>query len=329
MDQIIRLPSGKFRIRPYERSDEEAVIRLWELVFENQLPKRHWHWKYAANPYGTRIMLGTSLTDEPLVFYGGIPFQANLTGTEVEIIQLMDIMSHPDYRKTGLFVKTVEAFIDYYGGDEKAALFYGFPGQYHFQIGKKYLAYDELSGGARFLRAAPQNLFGGHFTAGELVRIHESTSAFDQIWLKNSRHYPFAVIRNAQFIKWRFCEHPGNDYEIYGYRTESDRQLVGYVILLMQKKKVVMVDVLMPPVAGMIQDLMAKIARIMEKKGIQVMETWLPANHFLGQALESAGFATAPEPLGFVPTGRSFASFLPFGWAADKMYYTMADADLF
>ena len=39
-------------------------------------------------------------------------------------------------------------------------------------------------------------------------------------------------------------------------------------------------------------------------------------------------FAQAPEPLGIVPTARSFDVNLEIPWVSDNLYYTMADADL-
>lgn len=337
MDQTITLDSGQYGIRPYQRADKEAVIRLWETVFEKPLNRDYWDWKYFANPYGQRIMLATSEAGEPLVFYGGIPYRANLEGRTVEVIHLMDIMSHPAYRKTGLFVKTVEAFIDRFGADDRAVLFYGFPGQYHFQIGNRYLKYRELSGGANFWTADPRTLSSHGDPPGEIFEIAGDAGAFDELWLKNAKYYPFSIIRDAKFINWRFKLKPEASYEIYGYRVEPGQGraqgmaqgMAGYAVFVRNADAVVMADMLMPPDKAIFQGFMTKVADRWVQKGIKRVETWLPANHFLNRLLSETGFSRLPEPLGFIPTGRSFASFLPLDWVVNHMYYSMADADLF
>jgi len=41
------------------------------------------------------------------------------------------------------------------------------------------------------------------------------------------------------------------------------------------------------------------------------------------------GFQAIPEPIGIIPTGRSFSSGLDWTWASNNFFYTMGDGDLF
>ena len=126
------IKAQKFRIRQYREEDESAVLSLWRTVFGKDISIDYWRWKYLANPYGNRILLCVKQTGEVVVLYGGIPYRSRLATSSVEIIHLSDIMSHPDIRKTGLFIKTVEAFIPYFSGPEKAVFFYGVSRQVSF-----------------------------------------------------------------------------------------------------------------------------------------------------------------------------------------------------
>ena len=54
----------------------------------------------------------------------------------------------------------------------------------------------------------------------------------------------------------------------------------------------------------------------------------VPGGHYAADGLRAAGFEQAREPLGIVPTARSFDDDLDIPWVSANLYYTMADADL-
>ena len=51
----------------------------------------------------------------------------------------MDTMSHPDVRGKGLFVRSSQAFFDFFCQKGGAELLYGFPGAFHFNLGGYFL----------------------------------------------------------------------------------------------------------------------------------------------------------------------------------------------
>ena len=147
-ERRIELDAGTFTAAPYRAEDERAVLDLWRVAFGKELDADLWRWKYVDNPFGMRVLVCRDpQTEAAVVVYSGVPYRARRNGREVEIVQLMDIMSHPDVRKTGLFIKAAEAFFDIFAvGD--SVLYYGIPGRYHFDIGAKYLDYSELEVGS-------------------------------------------------------------------------------------------------------------------------------------------------------------------------------------
>lgn len=325
----INIKSETYIIRPYRKQDEEAVLSLWQTVFGKEISNAYWRWKYLDNPYGNRILLCVKQTGEVVVMYGGIPYRTQMDEKSVEIIHLSDIMSHPDYRKTGLFIKTVEAFITHFGGPQKAVFFYGFPGKYHFDIGCKYLEYRELGNGVCFLSAMISDLVKPSRGRGQVIRISDAEDYGNDIWSKCREYYPFSVIRDQTFLKWRFHMNPVHSYEVYGYALDPDSQVIGYAVFARNEDTSIMVDILIPPSVSMVKDFMAILAADFFKLNGKKVQTWLPANHFLTEILVTCGFSVHPEPFGFVPTGRSFSPLLPWEWGSDNMYYSMADADLF
>lgn len=324
----IEVPKGRFTARPYRQDDEERVLELWRVAFGRELAPEIWRWKYAANPFGSRILLCLDERGEAVVvMYSGIPFRANWSGRRVEIVQLMDIMSHPDYRKTGLFVKTAGAYFDRFAGGD-SVLYYGIPGTYHFEIGARYLAYSGLDSDVAYLQGEVRKL-GELFVAGGRVRAESrATRDFDALWRRLAEHYPLSVIRDRAFLQWRFFDHPQRDYTLYTYRAGILGRLEAWAVVGIEEGAARIADLLLPPDVELGAAFLTRLARVLSVRGLQRIESWVPGRHFAVGVLEGAGFERAPEPLGIVPTARSFDSALGIPWVSANLYYTMADADL-
>jgi hypothetical protein len=329
MEMQIETELGRFVIRPYQEGDETGILSLWKAAFGKEIPRALWRWKYLKNPYPVQIALAVGEDGTIRVMYGGIPYRATWKNERVTVTHLMDIMSHPNYRKSGLFVKTGTAFFDLYAGPHRTCFYYGFPGKYHFDIGKKYLKYTDLENGVSFLRAETRALARNKARfGGRIERITQAEGVVDDIWDLCVRDYPLAVIRDSAFIRWRFFEHPLNPYEVWGYRSFFRKDWKGYAVLAVEGEKARMVDLLLPFSRKTAVDFLARMGSQVCGRGIMEIETWLPQGHFMTGFAESAGFRPFEEPLGFIPTGRSFHPDLSVDWASRHLYYTMADGDL-
>jgi predicted acetyltransferase len=327
MEKHIEIDTEKFIIRPYRDEDEECVHKLWKAAFGKEMSTSLWNWKYLQNPYDRQMLLCVSETGKAVVSYTGIPYRTNLQGRIVEMTQLMDIMSHPEYRKTGLFIKTAHAFFEIYGKD--ILFVYGFPGRYHFDIGVKYLGYQALTKTVSYLTAKTDVLAGKDAEYGGIERITDIDAAFDRLWEKCQDDYPLSIIRNSDFVRWRFLNHPMKKYQIFGYRKDSAKELNAYAVFSVEGKKARIADILAPSSEKAIGDFLNQTACVLKGSGIEHIETWLPENHFLTKLLLSAGFINSPEPLEIIPTVRNFENAPLLEWTSGRLFYTMADADLF
>lgn len=322
---MIEIETEKFVVRPYLDQDEERVRKLWKAVFGKEMPSMLWHWKYLKNPFNQMMLLCITETNEAVVSYTGIPYRANYRGKLAEMTQLMDIMSHPEYRKTGLFVKTAYAFFEMF---EKNLLFvYGFPGKYHLDIGEKYLGYEALRKPATYLSAQPDVLARNEAGLGTIERVSRIDSSFDHLWERCQKDYPLSIIRDSAFVRWRFLDHPMKHYAVFVQR--KDREIDAYAVLALEGNKARMVDILAPPSEQLIVNFVNQIALFLKNDAIELIETWLPEKHFIAESLISAGFVNSPEPLGITSTVRNFDNSPPSDWTSENLFYTMADADLF
>ena len=328
-ERNIELEAGTFTAAPYRAEDERRVLDLWRVAFGKELDADLWRWKYVDNPFGMRVLVCRDpQTEAAVVVYSGVPYRARWNGREVEIVQLMDIMSHPDVRKTGLFIKAAEVFFDTFAGGQ-SVLYYGIPGRYHFDIGAKYLDYSELESGVAYLRGSTGELARTSGLFGPSVHvIDRPTPELDRIWAEVAVHYPLAAVRDAAFVDWRFFRNPQRDYIVYVFRTGLTRRPRGYAVVGVDGKSARLVDILMPPDRAMIAAFSGGMAADLATREIDTIETWLPGHHFTVGGLVEAGWSREPEPLGIVPTARSFDTRLAIPWVSENFFYTMADSDL-
>ncbi len=334
MQRTVELEQGTFTIREYREDDEKMVLDLWKLAFGKELSRDLWRWKYVDNPLGSVIYLCLDQGGGPaVVMYGGVPYPARCSGRDVVFVQLMDIMSHPDYRKTGLFVKSAHAYYDHFGDGTDCPFVYGFPGQYHFDIGSKYLSYVRLDSGMAYLEASAEKLAGsagrlGGLLGGKVDAIQAVDARFDDLWERYSHLYPLSAVRNREFLQWRFMDHPSKTYRVFTLGRPFTGTLGGYAVLAAEGATARIVDIFTGDNPMEIKSLLGGVGRQLLESGTTRVCTWLPGNHFITEGSLAAGFERVPEPLGLIPTVSLFDKNLDAGWVSDRLYYTMADCDV-
>lgn len=332
MEKNLKTAFGDFLLRPYRDDDEQQVIRLWEAAFKQKMNPAVWKWKFVENPFGRQMLLCVTGDGQPVTLYAGIPYTAVWNGDEIRMTQLIDNMSHPDFRQAvsgrkGLFVQTAEHFFNIYGGRQASIFHYGFPGLKHFKLGKIFLKYFRMSTDSTFLSANVSSvkrrfLFGG----GQLEQYDVFGEEFDRLWEKVSPHFPLSAVRNSKFLNWRFTHNPIRNYLIYSLRSRNE--ISAYAVITINGHEASIIDILSVNSGKMINRLVRKISDVLGRDGIKTINTWLPEDHFITNALLESGFNRLSEPLGIIPTGRCFDD-LDAGFVSEKIYYTMADADLF
>jgi hypothetical protein len=330
VEKLIETDSGKFLIRKFRENDEKKVLELWKFTFDQEMNQALWRWKYFDNPYPQALLLCESEKEEILALYGGIPFRGSRDGKAVVIVQLMDIMSHPDFRGKGLFARTGKAFFEIFCKKNSAEILYGFPGKFHFELGKRILGYAPLESGVAYLKAETGALASKKSPSLlSIKRTENPGEQFDRLWEKCRRDYPYAVVRQSEFLRWRFLKHPEKKYEIFCLKGMFSEEIEGYAVLHLKKDVAILVDVLFPKSEKKTAVFFSKIAHMLRSRGILLIETWLPGNHFLKTAVMAAGFEEYDEPLGIFSTIKTFDHSPDTDWINNNLFYTMADSDLF
>ena len=317
-------------MRPYRTEDESSVLALWKAAFHKDMDPRLWQWKYLKNPFGYRILLCVNEEGAVIALYGGIPYKADYEGQCVDIINLMDLMSHPCYRGEGLFVRTGMIYFETYCRPDGALFLYGFPGEHHFVLGEKYLGYRAMEKPVIFLTGRTADMKGkGKRFGGRIERLWGPDPRLNALWERCRKAYPMAVIRDERFVRWRFFSHPFQEYEIYAYGSFCRKDMRACAAFVVEEQKAFMVDLFAEPLDKGLSDFYARLAAGFHRRGIVEMQTWFPESHFITEQTVSAGFQKAPEPKGVISTVRLFDHSPSLKTLSEKMFYTMADVDLF
>ncbi len=327
---------GRYDLRPFRPGDENGILKLWEVAFKAKMPMARFQWKYIDNPYDKAMMLCVAENGDIVTFYGGIPYKFQYKNRVVHGVQLMDIMSHPDHRKYRVFAKTANQFISYFCTPERLLYMYGFPGEFHYSIGERILGYKKINPAA-YLKVNPRLLLNsGYPNPGntkidmeEINKLDANDFDWKKLWNDCSRDYPFSIVREPEFVKWRFLEHPENNYQVFKFVNKHNGCLSGYAVLLIQSDKAVLVDLLVKNSLQIFHNIMAGIGGYLLDHQIEILETWLPDNHFTADYARKTGFEQFKEPLGIIPTVALFKHSPSLDWVFSNLYYTMADTDLF
>ena len=215
-----------YELREYRPGVEDAILATFNRVFRPaggaQAPRTsaEWSWAFARNPAGLRIWL--ALEDGVVCAQSaGWPLRTRVDGRETSFTLSVDSMVHPEHahglRNPGLFVRTVNAYDDAYGGALDRVHF-GWPNRASLRIGRAFLHYEVVREQpllGRELEPGPETLPAGVERAG---RFDEGVGA---LWERCARDYGASTVRDARFLAWRFAEHPSQAYEVLVVRASD------------------------------------------------------------------------------------------------------------
>ncbi|MBF0468533.1 MAG: GNAT family N-acetyltransferase [Desulfamplus sp.] len=349
----MKILDGKYTLRTFTEKDEKGVLNLWKTAFKSNMPPEIFRWKYLENPYSQAMMLCVTDADEIVTFYGGIPYLFQYENKVVPTVHLMDIMSHPMHRQNRVFEKTARKFMEYFCTPENLLLMYGFPGEFHYSIGQRILNYRMVARAVYLTLClndsgqiskpdsiiSDPDLTGGSYPALDRLSVEQvslidkDASWFDSLWSKCKEDYPFSIVRDSRFVNWRFFNHPARQYIVLKFSDSSDNSnmktaLEAFAVLQINGSKASIIDLLMPDSLVLFKKVISLTTEYLAHEGVNIIEAWLPENHFLAQHALACGFKNQKEPIGIIPTVSLFDHSPSLEWLKSNLYYNMGDGDL-
>ncbi len=255
---------GRITVRGYQAGDEEEINRLINLIFRETRSLEEWHWKFARDSIITVAEVDGKIVGHNAYLVARIKFR----DTVLRAAQAVDYCVHPEFR-TGLRLQhELLTYQPTMACREKIALAFGFPNEFSYPVAKWLLQYQDLfplltlfrrlnwRQSVRWriphiprwmlalIRWASNTLYRLRLAAGGsrgiLVR---EVSAFDEtidtLWEVAKKSYEILLVRDRQFLNWRYAANPRHKYIIQV--GEKDGTIVGYTVLKMEQDADVLV----------------------------------------------------------------------------------------
>jgi len=328
------MDSQELMIRPFVAGDEERVNQAFNQVFGRRRTLAEWGWKFPIAPDGRPIMLGT-LGDEVVTQYASIEAPFQVDGRVVLAAQIVDAYAVAKARGTlvrrNFWVRTVEAFFSTFCEHGHIAMLFGFPGQRHLRLGLLQLGYGSVEPQAIvYLRRTCTQKWNSVRRApyrAQLARDWEP--CVDTLWSRVRHSYPVAAVRDAERMLRRLAGHPTVYYHRFVVFPRFSTQPVAYAAFRIDGGRCRWLELVWdhdhPGALTLLSHLSARLAH---QASAGVEELWLNGDPPGLELLCSLGFELMPEPNELVLVARSFDNQLDVTRLDQRVYLTMADADL-
>jgi GNAT superfamily N-acetyltransferase len=321
----------------YRKGDETQIVELLDLLFDgwphfdlNCASIDHWRWKYQDNPF-KRFIITVAVTSKKIVGVvhthplnikiGDEPYFCTFGG---------DTGVHPDFRRRGIHkqlsainnVRKKEAGSQYHylitGNPIVIKSFLKTRNLFPYKMSKRIrirdislhllmnprekawmvkLAFNNVKR-LNYL----SNIFGHSIISSKNINISK-ISRFDnrisEFWKQISEHYNFILVRNPDYLNWRYSDFRGGNYVIN--IAEENGNILGYIILRINRYRKdysigVIVDFLtIPKRSDAAHALMAEAVNYFDSQDVNIVQSLVVKNHPLEKIHKMHGFLDSRE----------------------------------
>ncbi|MFW9987575.1 MAG: GNAT family N-acetyltransferase [Candidatus Odinarchaeota archaeon] len=218
----------KYELRDLFKEDIPKLVTLFREVFHKDWNEEFWHWFFYEHPFET---FSLSLWDKDRLIgqYCGQKKYVSINGQKYECVLGSTAILDVDYRGQGLFIYLAKTMYNLLA--EKGFLFfYGYPNEiYNCGLYFKKFSWEFCEKKTMFIKDLNKNSSFENQSADifSINKVDELPNSINEIEVnrENGNH----IIKNAEYLNWRFTKHPLNDYELYILK-DSNNTLVGYFI---------------------------------------------------------------------------------------------------
>jgi hypothetical protein len=310
-------------------------MALFRQVFGRDLDLAYWRWKFTAAPRGTRAAVAVTPGGEVVGHVGGLSLRVQAEGRPLRATCIVDVMTAPEYRrslrKSGVFATLLGLLIETGAGENGAALMYGVPHPVTFRIANRVFGWQAAFPLTRVVRPVSElptgtRRGGWRYTLRPVDRFGPW---MDRLWAECRPSLPFATVRDAAFLNWRFVECPHIRYAPYMLWDRWRARARGVAVLRFEwegQPIATVADWLVPrgdpaAAAALLRGVEAQALR----RDVRELAAWLPPGSLEQRLFLDRGYRAeaADVPL----TARLYTTRVEWGWLTRHWYFTMADSD--
>ncbi len=300
--------------RPLEVGHLKETADLFSKVFGKSYKEDYFFWKYRFNLFGR--LYGVQAVNEKGEAVGhvaAIPLKGHWYGKETVFFQFVDAMVHEEHRGKNTLTRMIEVLFDFIKEHHQEFFPYVYPGPVSFKIGTKY-------GWLTHLESVKDVIIKPRRRSFTFLKLEEPTQELGiitKIWTSLKNYYPIALMRDEEFLKWRYLSHPIFSYKLYV--VKKFWKPIGFVVCSFNQEGMPrIIDYLLPPESY--KEVLEHISFLFGKP----MVAWI-SSCFLRENLE---VLSTPIELCLVNYGL-LSNLPPLDAIKKDFFYTMADIDIY
>lgn len=213
--------------RHYTKGDEVQIAKLFEDVFHQTMTVEQWKWKYTGQGLHDNKS-AVIANDEGLIVghFGGISLRMWFRDRFTIAYQGTDLMVHKNYRgplnKRGLYFEIGRFFYE-----NLPSFVYGFINPDHFRLGKLLGFFED----AIVVNDHRLDTASHLMPVYSLERMEWDNRKIDSLWNKVYKGLGWSIVRDREFLKWRYESNPVHSYRLYGLRRRFLNEVLGWVVV--------------------------------------------------------------------------------------------------
>jgi hypothetical protein len=306
--------------RLYRPGDETGIIYLFKNVFGREMSIEEWKWKYSGRG-NRKIYSSVAVTEsnEIVAHYGGMPHRMVYQGREVYGLAIGDVMVHPKFRGLNLF-KKMATIVPAEALKDGIILGYGFPNVRAMALPEKLGLYERVEDVYEATKEAVFNNNVNRFLF-RFSPLNFEDNRIDVLWKSVAEEMKLSVIRDRDYLRWRYQKHPFLQYELWGLKKRLGKRLLGLAVLRREGERLLLIDFVCP--MALLYILFQKIENYTSSAAIKTLVLWLP--DYLKGKLTGMGFAI--RLAGTCIPRTTYEKTLTKDDMKGKFFYTMGDTD--
>jgi GNAT superfamily N-acetyltransferase len=259
-NRVFDTAAGDWKIRRGTVADYEGTRRLWETVYGVPRSIESLRWLYEANPAGPcQLWVAEELgTGQIIAARPVFPWRVRAGHRELVVGQAGDAMTHPRFRRRGVFTSLVEVVWSELR-DQGIPFSFSFSNACALAVYRKTVighgpraGTHEVLGFRRMMYPLSWPLILGRapviggLVAGldlphrlvqhwrltlskhlSVFRVHRFDREFDDLWMRTAAQHGVLTVRDSRYLNWRFIDPPTGAFQVLGLRSHGE--LVGYI----------------------------------------------------------------------------------------------------
>lgn len=310
----------KWLMREYTDEDKENVFDLRRAVYNGPFNYDEWDWKFQSS----KILVAVNDKDEVVSLRPTVKIKLKFKDKILTAGMNVDVMTHPDYQRMGIFSSLVDESFKKLN-EEKIHIVYTFPNNFSFPGYQKRIKWNHVASIPLLVKVInPKNVVNYYITNSYVQKcINPLASTFNRMLSKNNKHnvknllieevtffdkdydrlwqelsnqFEIAVVRDSNYLNWRYLERP--DYNYKAFSARRDGNLTGYIVLrednLFNFKLGLIVDIISKDTETF-NLLISHAYEIFKDKNIDIMGCLMLNTSSYFNELKKAGFINLPK----------------------------------